>query len=260
MTTIEDLNKTQLILLTLLICFVVSIATGIITTSLLAEAPVSVTQTINRVVERTIETVTPAPSNGSGASVKEVTIVKEEDAIVDSIELVTGAVVRIKNPLADGSLGFYALGTIISKDGLVITEGRNVQTNASYTATLADGAVLSLNLVNNSGTNHIAVFKIQTDDKHKSFTPVVISKNEFKLGQSAISIGGKERNVVAVGRVLSIGESSVETDINSRSEVLGSPVFNLSGELMGIKVSREDLTPIGGEYSLLASLNKVLEK
>ncbi len=82
MTTMEDLTKTQIVLLTLLVSFITSIATGIITTSLLAEAPQGVTQTIDRVVERTVERVT-TPSGGG--TVKEVTVVKEGDAIVSVI-------------------------------------------------------------------------------------------------------------------------------------------------------------------------------
>lgn len=55
---IQELNKKQLVLLTLLITFVVSIATGIITVSLMNQAPKSVPQTINNVIQRTIEKVT----------------------------------------------------------------------------------------------------------------------------------------------------------------------------------------------------------
>ena len=54
----KDLDKKQLILLTLLITFVVSIATGIISVSLMNQMPKSVPQTINNVIERTIEKVT----------------------------------------------------------------------------------------------------------------------------------------------------------------------------------------------------------
>ncbi|MCE9585048.1 hypothetical protein K8Q94_00265 [Candidatus Nomurabacteria bacterium] len=57
---IKDLNKTQLILLALLLSFVTSIATGISTVTLLQQAPASVTVPINRVVRQTVEKIVPA--------------------------------------------------------------------------------------------------------------------------------------------------------------------------------------------------------
>src|SRR3989338_10938680 len=101
---IEKLNKTQIILLTLLTSFVTSIATGIVTVTLLEQAPPVVTQTINRVVESTIEKV--IPSQGTSVVTKETTVVvKEDDLIAKSIENDSLSLARIfeKTLNKDGS-------------------------------------------------------------------------------------------------------------------------------------------------------------
>jgi hypothetical protein len=58
---IEDLSKQQLLLLMILVNFVVSIATGVLTVSFLNQAPTIVTQTVNQIVDHTIQTVTQVP-------------------------------------------------------------------------------------------------------------------------------------------------------------------------------------------------------
>jgi len=56
---VKDLNKTQLILLALLLSFVTSIATGITTVTLMEQAPSSVTVPINRIIKQTVEKIVP---------------------------------------------------------------------------------------------------------------------------------------------------------------------------------------------------------
>ncbi|MDQ5922611.1 MAG: serine protease Do [Patescibacteria group bacterium] len=56
---IKDLNKSQLILLAILLSFVISIATGITTVTLMEQAPPSITIPITRVVKETVEKVVP---------------------------------------------------------------------------------------------------------------------------------------------------------------------------------------------------------
>ena len=125
---IKELNKTQLILLTLLITFVVSIATGIITVSLMQQAPKSVPTTINNVIQRTIEKVTtvetPAtPSKPAKDDKQESTTFGDGDAIV-SIYSITdtpkdpgpGAVPPQSEPKALGQ------GIIISDMGLILVD------------------------------------------------------------------------------------------------------------------------------------------
>lgn len=56
---IKELNKAQLVMLLILLSFVVSIATSIITASLMQEAPISVSAPINKVVRETVEKIVP---------------------------------------------------------------------------------------------------------------------------------------------------------------------------------------------------------
>ena len=92
----EDLTKHQLILIVLLITFVTSIATGIITFTLLnKEAPVEVTQQINRVVEKTIERVVTEP--GKPDKVVTTVVVNEEDRVLESISKNEKSIVRLEN-------------------------------------------------------------------------------------------------------------------------------------------------------------------
>jgi len=59
---IKDLNKSQLILLAILLSFVISIATGITTVTLMQQAPTSVTAPVTRIVRETVEKIVPVES------------------------------------------------------------------------------------------------------------------------------------------------------------------------------------------------------
>ncbi|KKR69641.1 MAG: hypothetical protein UU13_C0025G0006 [Candidatus Nomurabacteria bacterium GW2011_GWB1_40_7] len=59
---IKDLNKSQLILLAILLSFVTSIATGITTVTLMQQAPASVTMPVTRIVRETVEKIVPVES------------------------------------------------------------------------------------------------------------------------------------------------------------------------------------------------------
>ncbi|OHA88775.1 MAG: hypothetical protein A2741_01655 [Candidatus Zambryskibacteria bacterium RIFCSPHIGHO2_01_FULL_43_27] len=246
----EELNKNQLILLTLLVSFVTSIATGIITTSLLQQAPPSVTQVINRVVEKTIEQVA-IEGSSSGETVREVTVVvKEEDLVLDAISSNTNSTARITdNSLVDGINLFYGMGVLINKDGTVISARRDIlNPNSTYTARFGDGSTHQLRVVGSDVAEGLAVFSVIKDQKNPVKTlPATLGTAEPQLGQSVITLDGRDKNTVSIGRIVGVNKGgaenkdilSIETDIATQASVFGAPLVNLSGDVIGLRVSHD---------------------
>ncbi len=266
----EDLNKNQIVLLTLLVSFVTSIATGIMTVSLLQEAPLEVTRNINRIVEKTIETVTPATI--LTPSQKEVTtvVVKEEDLIIDSINKNIKSVVRIKEK--DGAVGtvsLYGMGLVVTKDGIIAADRKIITELNTFSVVMNDDKEFPLVPMGKDKQTNFILFKAgeanKTTDKPADktpyvFVPATFSDTEAKLGQTLIALGGDTSNSVAVGRVVAlqmkdstVGSTttksliSIDTDIISKDLIAGSPIFNLSGNVVGVKLSNDpakSFTPI----------------
>jgi|SRR3989344_1253421 len=284
----EDLNKNQIVLLTLLVSFVTSIATGIMTVSLLQEAPLEVTRNINRIVERTIEKVTPA-NVLSAIPQKEVTtiIVKEEDSIVEAVNQSVKSIVRIteKAPGAE-SANFYAIGLVIGNSGLIATDRKTILSDNTYLATMSDGVELKLVPEGvDKKTNFILFKAVQPEtvpqagkpaDKVSAyiFTPVSLADALPRLGQTLIAVGGQVSNAVSVGRVASLEMkdstfgtttakvlAGINTDISSEDIVVGAPILNLSGHVVGIKLSSDaskSFTPVETLKKELAVLIETL--
>lgn len=275
----QDLNKNQIVLLTLLISFVTSIATGIITVSLLQEAPLEVTRNFNRIVEKTIETVTtPGTIVTPAAPQKEVTtvVVKEEDQILSSINKNIKSIVRIKEKdNIAGTTSFYGVGLIISKDGQISTDRKTIITGGTYSATMSDGTEVALTPTGVEKNTNFILFKSVQPKTPYVFIPATFGDSEPQLGQTVISLGGDTSNAVSVGRVVSLGTKdttvgttttksliAIETDVATKDLVAGSALFNLSGDLIGIKLSTDPLrsfTPISllkKEISLLNDTTK----
>lgn len=92
----EELTKTQVVLLVLLVSFFTSMVTGIVTVTLMDQAPDPIVQNINRIIERTIEKIVPGEISQSNqlASVQTV-IITQENLIIDIVDKVSSAVVSI---------------------------------------------------------------------------------------------------------------------------------------------------------------------
>jgi S1-C subfamily serine protease len=264
---LEDLTKNQIVLLTLLVSFVTSIATGIITFSLLQQAPPVVTQTINRVVERTIEQVSEVTT---GQTVREVTVVvKEEDQVVDSVSKNSHSVVRIEQA---GSI--VGLGVFVAPGGLVMTPAKGaVGSRIRTSGILFDQTEVSLEYLGQDEGEDVMFFKvIPQEGESFSAQTVVLADEHAQLGQTLVAIGGTETNIISIGRVSALTysdpkdistENGFETETALKGATFGIPVFNLSGELIGLRSGRfaasgqpiylfvSSLMPAVAEYSAL---------
>lgn len=248
----EDLNKNQLILLVLLVSFVTSIGTGIMTVSLLMEAPVEVTNTINRVVEKTIETVGPVQTIVTGGQKEkeiQTVVVKEEDQLIGAIEKNTKSIIRIREKNTSvGVDNFYGLGVVVSKDGIIATDKKIISEAMQYVAIMSDGTEMPLVSVYADRKSDIGFFKAKPTGSY-TFSPISFASTDPKLGQSTIVVGGNVTNAISVGRITLISTkdldpvagtkyiSSFTTDVAPADTIYGGPVFSLSGELIGLSIS-----------------------
>jgi len=251
----EDLTKQQLILLALLVSFVTSIAASIATASLLDQAPKRVTETIHRVVERTVEIVVPSDDPGGPAIVtqEKTIIVKEEDAITEAIVTVSSSLVRLylttdaANSDADDTTGddrasrFRALAVVSVSSGIVVTSSPLVVsgTDGTYEAILPDGSLVSATVQERLVERGIAVLSVEIPVDISVLQPVVFGDDtSLRLGQTVLGLGGNNTTNISIGIISNIiaDEAGTVSELTASisSDTYGMPLVNLFGEVVGL--------------------------
>ncbi len=282
----EHLNKQQLILLALLVSFVTSVATGIITVSLMDQAPQGITQTINRVVEKTIERVVTEPAKQTAAVItKETIVVKADDLVIGAIEKNSGSVVRIREVKAEGQSNFAGLGFAVSRDGLIVADisvayrktdtlGNSIA--ESYVGVFPDGRIFPLNISYSDPSAGLIFFQVMLQDKEKGayrFKMPEFGFGELKLGQAVVALSGDDTNAVSTGIISNLVQKisqkpseatttpqitkevvAIKTDIRFTELVSGSILLNLQGEVIGISAGS-----LSTNRNIFVPIQKVLD-
>jgi S1-C subfamily serine protease len=242
----EELTKQQLVLLTLLVSFVSSIATSVSVVALLNESPMTITQTVNRIVERTIEKVVPeqilpAPAPEPAAPpLSPAPIVRDGELVVKAVEMNLPAVVTLwswkteKEESAELGLAFS-----VSPDGLVVTDKNILGEAAEYSAIFPNGKIYKAKRAYADKDSNIAVLVLRDDkDQNATGTPSVsFSPDEPKLGASVVALGGKEGATVYQGIVSEKIKSRIITSISFKPVDRGGILFGMDGKVFGINVA-----------------------
>lgn len=242
---IKDLNKTQLILLTLLLSFVASIATSITTVTLMQQAPPSITIPINRVVQQTVEKI----QRIEGKTTVQTVIIKEEDLVVDAIAKNQSAIFHITKEIIDDTgkiIEIYAgKGFVLNEQGILVVDAIFVSSQGTYYVKNDSGKFRADFLETDKGGFSFLQTGTALDEKDQlAFKlPIFGDIDEMKIGQKILFLGN---NIVSF---VFNGNKDMKLNVNKSSA--GGMILNLDGEIIGMALFSENPS--------FASINSILD-
>lgn len=253
----EDLSKHQLILVALLVSFVTSLATGIFTVSLMSQAPQGVVQTINQAVEKL---VTPQK-----ASVNASPTINPEEKVTNAVSKVSKSIVKFHG---SDSKTIVGLGLVISKEGIVIVDKSTLAQIIGFQAVFANGVELPMTIIQ-SQTNGDIVFLTPSLSASTTFNPISFG-NSSKLGQTVLTLSGLSSPVLSQGIISRTlldninpdgsQPAIIDTNISKPDMTLGSPLFNVEGEVIGISTQTVSRGSDAASFYPIAQLKSVIPK
>jgi hypothetical protein len=264
---IEHLSKSQIVLLTLLVSFVTSIATGIVTVSLMGQAPPSVSQSVNRIIERTVEKVVPGGQAAAVITREKTVVLKESDLISQAVERVNPSVVRFYSGNSEAP-AFLGLGVVIDSSGALATDSDILGENADFIVTISGGTQVRA-FVNerdlDSGIAFLQSATTSTDGKEFVWKFSTVAAGKPLLGQTVISFAGKSVSRIADGLITSLipresagveGIHVIDTNLSAAAISPGSILANTDGEIIGMSTGVSRAISQSGYISLSALARK----
>jgi hypothetical protein len=237
----EELSQSQIVLLTLLVSFVTSMATGIVTVSLMSQAPVSVAETVNRVIQKTIHEVAPSVASAPSAPVVTTVVVHDADQIAGAVAKASSSIVRLYSHDGTQLLG---LGVITKAGGTIATDVSALGALTDVAVVFADGSKSFASFAISSATTGVAYLSIATSTATSTpaWSPITFGTSP-RLGQSVVLISGKSRTMIQSGLVNTLVPASdtapalAETSISGDNVLYGSPIVDTTGALIGLSTS-----------------------
>jgi len=273
----KDLTQQQMILLTLLVSFVTSIATAITIVSITTDTTPSLPATINRIVERTIQTVT------SSTSTPTVIIQKEtapntpsvQDQVVNAAQMNGLAMVQIFSLKTDTSDATF-LGVGFGIDGgYVVTDKAALTDGTDFSVTFASKRSYDAKKVyEDKDGGQFALLQIAPKKDQPALARTAsLSSSAAQLGQTVLSLGGTDGGTLGQGIISQViksdngnststpvSETKIISTIPLKASDAGGPLFGIEGKIIGVNIVATDGTKFTVPSSYILSAINDLQK
>ena len=170
---------------------------------------------------------------------KEQVYIQENTALENAVERVAKSVVAIQGTTLSGN-SYLGSGLIATSDGSIITLAsltpKGSKFNIFINGEKADFKVQKIDFKNNLSLIKVAQNNLPTVG-FADFEKIKLGQRVFLTALASIKISDW---LVNEGVVRNFDESQIKTNISEKSIVNGSPLFNISGELVGLNYIDSD--------------------
>lgn len=158
-------------------------------------------------------------------------IIRENIALQEAIIKVEKAVAGVRSQSKTGKI-LEGSGLIVTSDGLLVTLAELVPHGSDFSFFI-DNKTVSYQILKRDLQGNLALVKL---GENRLPTVVFADFNKLKLGERVFLVAATSASdrTVNEGIVKKIDKDLIETNIMETSEINGSPLFNISGELAGL--------------------------
>lgn len=159
-------------------------------------------------------------------------IIQENTALENAVEKAEKAVIGLRTKLESGEI-LEGSGLVVTSDGLVVTLASLVPQGSIFSFYI-NGSSTSYQILKRDLRENLALIKI---GKNNLNTLSFADLEKIKLGERVFLVGV---GAVNEGIIRSFDENLIGTNIFEKTVFLGSPLFNIKGEVLGINTISDE--------------------
>lgn len=230
---IEELTNSQIILVTILVSFVISIGTAIITVALVKDTPITMPSVVNQVIQKTVEKESIVLSTSTASGVQNVQVVIKED---DTVATLAGLELARQRKIVQSDTGEVLGSGFYLSPSVFLSEF-----DGEAISILQGDNPVSLTRVTNVGELGLRLYA--SKEKEPQLKAVSIAKStDLKIGQKVVALPPSSKTI-SIGYITSLTptelSSVVETSIEISARNSGTLLYTLDGKLVGVLVLRD---------------------